>query len=372
MMLFTLFTKLSTLATTMWCNLPLILTAFVGIGFLIAFHELGHLIFAKLFNVYAPSFSIGFGPRILQFKLGETTYALSLIPLGGYVEIAGSQEMGQGEQAHAQDTSERSFASKPYWQKLLIMLGGIGFNILFAYAALTLLYTMGAPCLGTMCDDKPAHIGAVHQGAAQEAGLKAGDTITAVAHTPTPTIKELTKALTPHIDKAVAITALRDGQEHSFLLVPAGQEVGEETLPLLKLTWEVPKKSFTESLVAGWQGTWSLIVQVASAFKNLAKSRKGLGGPLMLLCQVTQFAGLGFKMFLFILAFISVNLAVFNVLPLPIFDGGQVLFFTIEALTGRPLSEKTRENIHYYTWIGVIALIIYLTLKDTMTLSGWL
>ena len=91
----------------------------------------------------------------------------------------------------------------------------------------------------------------------------------------------------------------------------------------------------------------------------------------MLICQVTQFAGMGFKMFLFMLAFISINLAVFNVLPLPIFDGGQVLFFTIEAITGRPLSEKARENIHYYTWMGVIALFLYLTLRDILKISTW-
>ena len=91
----------------------------------------------------------------------------------------------------------------------------------------------------------------------------------------------------------------------------------------------------------------------------------------MLIAQVTQFAGLGIKMFLFMLAFISINLAVFNLLPFPIFDGGQVLFFTIEAITGRPLSDKTRENIHYYTWLSVIALFAYLTLRDIMKISSW-
>ena len=118
---------------------PLIILALFGLGFVIAFHELGHLLTAKLFNVLAPSFSIGFGPRIFQKKFGETTYALSAIPLGGYVELAGSAEMGQGEQTHAHDTSDRSFAAIPYWQKLLIMLGGIGFNIFFAYIAFSIL-----------------------------------------------------------------------------------------------------------------------------------------------------------------------------------------------------------------------------------------
>ncbi len=372
MALTALITKLSTIISALWCNLPLLLAAIFGVGFLIAFHELGHLIFAKIFNVYAPSFSIGFGPRLLQFKLGETTYALSLIPLGGYVELAGSEEMGQGDQSHAKDTSERSFNAKPYWQKLLIMLGGIGFNLIFAYAALTLLYTMGAPCLGSMCDNKPAYIGAVHQGAAQNAGLQVGDIIVSVAGEPTLTVAALTKALTPHIEKPVEILVLRDNEKVSTTITTNSQLVGDETRPLLGINWQIEKMSFLEALKAGWQGTWDLVTQVAGALKNLTKTRKGLGGPLMLLCQVTQFAGLGFKMFLFILAFISVNLAVFNVLPLPIFDGGQVLFFTIEAIIKRPLSEKTRENIHYYTWLFVIGLAIYLTLKDAVTISSWI
>jgi regulator of sigma E protease len=147
--------------------------------------------------------------------------------------------------------------------------------------------------------------------------------------------------------------------------------VGTETRPRLGLTWEVEKMGFLEAVKAGGQATWSLMVQVGQALMNIFRTREGFGGPLMVLSAVTQFAGLGFKMFLFILALISVNLAVFNVLPLPIFDGGQVLFFTIEALTGKPLSDKARENIHYYTWLFVIILAIYLTLKDALTISKW-
>ena len=372
MLMLTLITKLTNVVSALWCNLPLILLSIVGIGFLIAFHELGHLIFAKLFNVYAPSFSIGFGPRIFEFKLGETTYAISAIPLGGYVELAGSAEMGQGEQEHAKDASDRSFAAKPYWQKLIIMLGGIGFNVLFAYLALSFLYSMGAPCIGTWCKDKPAHIGAVHaQTAAQKAGLQPGDLITSVDNKPTKTIQSVTVALTPFINKPVTLGIDRDTEALTLEITPKEQTVGTEKRPLLGLAWQIKKMGLIDSFKAGGQATWALIVQTAGALKNLTKSREGLGGPLMLICQVTQFAGMGFKMFLFMLAFISINLAVFNVLPLPIFDGGQVLFFTIEAIMRKPLSDRAREAIHYYTWLGVIALVIYLTLKDIIKISTW-
>ena len=102
----------------------------LGLGFLIGLHELGHFLFCKLFRVSTPSFSIGFGPRIFSKKIGETTFSLSAIPVGGYVEIAGMAEVAQGEQKEASRKDEYSFASKPYYQKVLIMSGGILFNTL--------------------------------------------------------------------------------------------------------------------------------------------------------------------------------------------------------------------------------------------------
>ncbi len=148
------------------------------------------------------------------------------------------------------------------------------------------------------------------------------------------------------------------------------KNIGDKKKPILGVAWQIEKMPFTQALSAGWEATWSLITQTAGAIKGLTKSREGLGGPLMLICQVTQFAGMGMKLFLFMLAFISINLAVFNLLPLPIFDGGQVLFFTIEAILERPLSDETRYKIHYYTWLMVIGLVIYLTFKDVIKLSG--
>ena len=105
----------------------------LGISFLIAFHELGHFLFCKLFNIHTPSFSIGFGPRLISKKIGSTEFKISVIPLGGYVEIAGSAEPGQGKQKDANRMDEQSFAIKPFWQKFLVMIGGILFNMAFAY-----------------------------------------------------------------------------------------------------------------------------------------------------------------------------------------------------------------------------------------------
>lgn len=351
--------------STLLCNLPMLLLAIIGISFLIIIHELGHLLFAKLFNVHAPSFSIGFGPEIYQKKIGETTYKLSAIPMGGYVEMAGSAEVGQGEQAFAHDTSERSFAAKPYWQKMLIMFGGILFNIIFAYLALTILAYTGSPCLGTWCNTKAPIINSVVKDkAAEKAGLMAGDKILAVNNAPVATVDELNKALTPFVEKNVTLTIERSGQKKEVNFLVGSQTIQNEKKPQLGVYWNQEPVSFIQSIVEGLKSTWSMICQTFGALKGLTKSREGLGGPLAVIQQMLQCATLGFKVFLFMLAFISVNLAVFNTLPLPIFDGGQALFYTIEAILGRPLSDETRQKIHYFTWIFVLVLLAYLTYKD--------
>jgi regulator of sigma E protease len=369
-----LFARLIALLSTLWCNLPLILLAILGIGFVIMFHEFGHYLFAKFFNVYVPSFSIGFGPRILEKKVGETTFALSAIPLGGYVELAGSPELGQGEQLHAHTKDDRSFNAKPYWQKVLIMLGGILFNVLLAYLVLSFLFSLGgAPCIGgSWCEKQAPVVGAItKKGPAEKAQIQPGDTIVSVNSVPTPTIGSVVAALKPEIGKPAKLGLENAGTHREVEITAESQTTGSQTRPILGLAWQIKKMSLAKAFTTGWHATWGLITQTASAIKNLTKTREGIGGPLMLVCQVTQFAGMGLKMFLFMLAFISINLAVFNVLPLPIFDGGQFLFFTIEALIRRPLSDQARATIHYYTWLFVLGLVAYLTFKDAINISKW-
>ncbi len=355
------------------CNLPLILLGILGLGFVVMFHEFGHFLFAKLFNVYVPTFSIGFGPQILRKKIGDTNFVISAIPLGGYVELAGSPEIGQGEQLHAKDTSERSFNRKPYWQKLLIIAGGILFNLIFSYAAFSYLLYVGAPfCTGEQCNSLAPVVATVIPGSkADKAQLKAHDKIISINNQRVSTIAEFKKELEPLADKTVSLTVERQGQEQNIAVDVGSQTVDGKKTPVLEISWSTPPLAFTDALKEGFRTTWAWIVKTFSALKGIVKNRDALGGPLLIITTITKCAGVGFKMFLFMLAFISINLAVFNVLPLPIFDGGQVLFFTIEALIGRPLSDEARQTIHYYTWLGLIALVIYLTYKDILRLAGW-
>ncbi len=355
----------------------------LGIGLLIGIHELGHFLFAKLFNVKTPSFSIGFGPQLISKKIGSTVFSLSAIPLGGYVEVSGMAEMGQGEQKEADNTGEDSFAIKPFWQKMLILFGGILFNLLFAYFAFSLVFMLGAPKsdmlrpLGITTDTPTIH--AIRKGsAAEKAQLKIGDEIIAINENQiegsTKTLKEV---LQTHPNQTVSLQILRDGIAQTIKMPLDETEIikdGESTkIGTMGVFFEIDKvKEFGifESFYQGFRATNIYIITVLYAFKNMftKKDISGVGGPIMVISETIKGARKGLKIFLLFLALISINLAILNLIPLPILDGGQIMFVTIETLTGTQMP-KLREYIHIASWFFIMALVVYLTARDIGLLS---
>ncbi len=352
-------------------NLFFIIVGLIGINFLIAFHELGHFLFCKLFNIKTPSFSIGFGPRLLQKKIGDTIFAFSAIPLGGYVEIAGAQEVGQGEQQEAQYTGKRSFAVKPYYQKLLVLLGGIIFNLLFAYVALVVLFSLGIPKTPLLYpyNALPIVDQIVKDSPAEKAGLTAGDTIIRINQRPiNQNVASLLQEVRTRPNEHITLTIERSGQQQIIPATLATQPTDQATgfLGIIFEQQSLAATPFLTSLRHAWATTNYLIAQTFKAFTGIFTKRSinNLGGPLMVISQTIKGAEQGFKIFLLLLAFISINLAVLNLIPLPILDGGQVLFYTLEALAGRPLPDSIKIAIHYACWIGILALMFYLSYRD--------
>jgi regulator of sigma E protease len=346
-------------------NLLFAIVGLAGIGFLLGFHELGHFLFCKLFNIRTPSFSIGFGPRLLAKKIGETEFALSAIPLGGYVEIAGSAEVGQGEQKEAHAKDKRSFAVKPYWQKLLVLFGGILFNLLFAYFALILLHLIGmpktVPVIRTIQPESPAAL----------YNLAPGDKIVAVNNQNID--NNLPKALeliAPLANQETTITVERGGQEMVIpITLGARKDASGKEVGTLGVTFEMAKtagESFSEAIKKGIALTNSYILGTIRGFKNIFFKGEvsGVQGPVAIISLIMEGISQSFGVFLLLLALISVNLAIFNLIPLPILDGGQILYYTIEAIIGRPIPNKIREYIHIGSWLLVLALILYLSAQD--------
>ena len=362
-----------------------ILLGFFGMGFLVGFHELGHFLFAKLFKIRIPSFSLGFGPKIFTKKIGETEFCLSAIPFGGYVEIAGSAEVGQGDQKEAFATDEGSFATKPYYQKLCVMLGGIIFNLIFAYFIMILLFMTGIPKTPLM----PATmISVIHKdSAAEKYELLAGDRILSIEETSTDTslvgriqnvetnIQKLQALIQSLPLKTTNIVIDRNGEKITKTIVIGAKETETATIGTLGVEFDflpTPPHSLKDAFTLGIATCNTWIKNTFYGFSQLS-SKKGIkhvGGPIMIIAMTVKSAASGYPIFLLLLAIISINLAVLNLIPLPILDGGQILFYSVEALIRRPIPNKTREYIHIATWIMFMVLFAYLTVQDISRLVG--
>ncbi len=359
-------------------NILFAITGMLGIGFLIGFHELGHFLFCKLFKISTPSFSIGFGPTIFTKKIGDTVFKLSAIPFGGYVEIAGLAEIGQGEQKEANRHDESSFATKPFYQKFLVMIGGILFNLLFSYFAFIVLFMTGVPKTNIMYQTNTIPIIAQVQknSAAAQYGLQPGDKIIAINETVIENnLQQALETIAPLADQQATLVIERDGKQQTITMVVGAKEIFGKKVGSLGITFEaieLPGLSFFKAIKRGIQTTNHWIYNTMYGYAHLFKKRdvSNMAGPIMILAMTIKSAAAGLKIFFIFLAIISVNLAVLNIIPLPILDGGQILFYGIEAIIRRPLPMRIREYIHLATWFAFIILFLYLSIQDITRIAS--
>ena len=395
-----------------------------GIGFLIAIHELGHFLFCKFFDISTPSFSIGFGPKLWSKKIGETEFSLSALPIGGYVEIAGLYEPGQGEQQEAVRDDHRSFNKKPLWQKLFVIGGGIIVNMLFCYLTLIALFSVGIPATPLLYPENATTIIKTVEpnGPADKAGILPGDFIygsqeidskdneRSIDNNP----GNLSALVTKNINNPIRLSVIRQRKQVIQQIpvtpgpgtgfIPFGEILGEDPLtghfisadthekiyltvtpvqnPQLKtrgmlgVTFafkETQPLPFFDAIKQGIRLTHRFFLSVFAAFSNMITKRStdGMGGPLMIISATIESANQGIVLFLLLLAFISVNLAALNLIPLPILDGGQILIILIEALIRRPLPEKTKTIVFYVCWALLMLLMLWLSIKDIYSFSKW-
>ncbi len=350
--------------------------ALFGIGFLIGFHELGHFLFCKLFGIKTPTFSIGFGPVIFSRHIWGTDFTLSAVPLGGFVEIAGTAEIGQGDQKDAQSRDKDSFAVRPYWQKFLVMMGGIFFNLIFAYIAFIALSMMGIPKTTLIPSNGTTTIETIKEGsAAEKGGLQPGDTIRSINGVPMQhDLHMLFETVQPLANKEAQISYERSGEIRNLSITVNEREGAPESGSLGILAFEMkdtPSLSFFDAIKQGITLTNDWIARTVTGFISIFRraDMKSAGGPIAIISMLSKGATTSFKIFLILLAILSINLAILNLIPLPILDGGQLLFYTIEAIAGRPLPLKVREYIHIASWLLVLGLILYITVYDVARIA---
>ena len=458
-----------------------ILAFIVVIGVLVFVHELGHFLVAKAADIRVPRFSIGLGPKVLGFRRGETEYVISALPLGGYVKMAGMEEMESVEGKESPEEglpdpvpdpvtdaglvgkagsaeADRTFDSKSVPARALVISAGVLMNWLFAVVAFAVIaLAWGIPKLpdariasvdeellpagtealarvpagariiavgdrsvtdwreleyalaiappgsvtihfadldavsvvipeteeGRIQLSQALHplleprIGTVQAGyPADLAGLRPGDHVSEIAGEPISTWQEMVRVVESHPERTLSISVLRDGEAVRLTIVPRAVEdpATEEVVGRIGVTptWR-QQAGIAASVAYGGKETWDFTVRVVTVVRDLVMGRvspRQLGGPIMIGQVSGETARAGLQAFLTFMAILSINLAVLNLLPIPVLDGGQLVFLAVEGIRGKALSQGLRIRLTQIGVALVFLLILLAVYNDVLRLFG--
>lgn len=384
-------------------------------GIVVFVHELGHFIAAKLTGVYAPVFAFGWGPRLFGFKWGETDYRWSWFPIGGFVAMATKDSeamsaiegetdlsapaeggaVAEGVEGHQRGLnpipydptalrpfgpnpvpSDRWIESKSLPAKVFILSAGVIMNVVLALGVST------ATIMGFGRSYVPAVVDSIVPGRpAAAAGLAVGDSIVAIAGEPIHRWTQVLDKVTASPGEQLAVEVVRAGGVHATLqITPAlSDDVDAVTGAPVKVgrIGAAPKATlaresvaFGDAVVSGWDATWRMggaVVKVVGGLFSGAVSVKQLGGPIAIARTSFEAAKNGWEDLLSLLAFLSINVAVLNMLPIPLLDGGQILLRVIERVKGGEFSLRTQEII---ARVGVMAIALLFALVMFNDIKG--
>ena len=347
----------------------------VALGALVAFHEFGHFWVARRSGVKVLKFSIGFGPKIVGRQIGETEYLLSMIPLGGYVKMLGEDA---GEDISEED-KRRSFSHAPLYKRFAIVAAGPVFNLLLAYIVFTVWLATGAPLfVPSFADLAPSVESVVAGSPAASAGLRSGDKVTQIGDKRITTWNEMTDLVKKNPGKPLPVVVEREGQPISLTITPAskketssdGTEIEVGQIGITKANKAILQSDNPAmAVVDGVQATWGW---TKLTFMGIVKmitreiSPDNIGGPLTIAKISGDAASQGFSNYIFLIAILSINLGVLNLLPIPVLDGGHLAFFTLEAVLRRPVSIRSREVAQQVGIFLLICLMLYAFRNDIL------
>ncbi len=347
-------------------------------------HEYGHYYFAKRYGVGVTDFSIGFGKEIFGFNdKSGTRWKFCLIPLGGYVKFFGDRNVfSQAEQAeilkkYNKNDQERLFTTKPLYQRALIVFGGPLANFLLAILIFSCIYMF----IGK--DFTPAKIDQVSiDSPAEKAGLQKNDVIVAIDDNKVLSIREVSTFINTASSNIIDITVLRDDREITFKtdtkfveskdmfgnlikkriigisIIPATNEINQKKLgPVTAIYYSIKEVWFVSKTTLSYVG--SLISGQADTSQ--------LGGPIKIAKISGQVAEFGLLAFISTIAYISISLGLINLFPIPLLDGGHLMFFLFEKILGRPLSQKTQEGFFRIGLFLLISIMVFTTFNDINT-----
>ncbi len=345
-----------------------IVSVIIVLSILIFFHELGHFLLARRLGVKVLKFSLGFGPKLIGRQIGETEYLISAFPLGGYVKLLGEDPT---ETATPEDEA-RSFSNQGVGRRMAIVAAGPVFNLLLAFLIFMVIFSIGFPNLSSQIGDVQK------DSPAARAGLKTGDTVIAIEGKPVEFWDEIKEAVQQYGGREIALTVEREGTQRTLRLTPEEKEAKNLLGDPIK-EWRIgvsPKGSLKTkrydpltATVMGAKRTFEVTELTVLGIVRLIQGRlpaNTIGGPILIAQMAGQQAAEGLLNIAFFIAILSINLGVINFLPIPILDGGHLLFFLIEAVMGRPVSLKKREIAQQVGLFILIALMFFAFYNDIM------
>lgn len=344
----------------------------VVLGILVFVHELGHYLAARWAGVHAEVFSVGFGQALWQrTDRHGTVWKVCWLPLGGYVKMHGQErpeDVPEGERARWDPT--RTFHHKTLGKRAIIVAAGPAANFLLAIVLFAgLFFVAGKPSV------EPVVGGVVAGSAAEKAGLLAGDRIVVIAGTPITSFEDIKRVISPRAGQELDLRIARDGREQS-LRVTVGGVPGPKTVGLLGIsgnkTMFIPQ-SVGDSLLGGITQSWNIGVETLTAVWQMIAGQRGaadLGGPLRIAQLSGEMAQHGVASLISFIAVISVNLGLINLFPIPVLDGGHLLFYLAEAIRGRPLPPVAVEYCFRAGMAVLVCLFVFATWND-VSHFGW-
>lgn len=353
-----------------------ILAFVLMLSLIVVIHEGGHFAMAKSFGVYCHEFSLGMGPVLWQKKGKETTYSLRALPLGGYVMMAGENDQQTDEEDDWQKDvpQDRRLSSKPAWQQMAVMAAGPIMNFILAaflivgYTAMTGQSIVAQPVIDTVLEES----------AAQDAGLESGDSFLELQKADGSTLEpetqnDIAAFLEGNEDSPVKVTVQKeDGTIVEETITPRYDEESQRYLIGYQAQTTTEKLNLVDSISLGFRRIGDLIVSMFSALGNLFMGNQldQLSGPVGIYQVTSQAVSVGWDSYLVLIALISLNVGIFNLLPIPALDGGRIVLLGLERVFKRKIPSRVLTGIISVSFVLLIGIMLFATYNDVVRLFG--
>jgi regulator of sigma E protease len=347
---------------------PILAVVFV-LGVMIFVHELGHFIGAKLFRIRVERFSLGYPPRMVGKKIGDTDYCISWIPFGGYVKIAGMVDESLDKKTLKSEKKPWEFRSRPWIQKVLVIAAGPFMNLLLAFVVF-----FSVSWIYGVLDETGVWVQSVAEGkAAEQLGLKAGDKIVSLDGESVTSFEHFSERVRGAEGQVLAIGWVRGDSSFTGTVMPAAETIEEngetKTVGQIGIAVQIKSRKIGagEALVSGGDMVIRLTkLIVVSIYKLIAgqESIRSVAGPIGIAKMAGDYARAGFGSLIVFMALLSLNLGIINLLPIPVLDGGHLVFLGIEGIIRKEIPVKVKLVVQQVGMVLIFALMVFVIYND--------